>query len=389
MRGFVTRKGKAWYVVTEQARDEAAGTRRRKWHSGYRTKKEAEAALVSLMSRLQQGTYVEPNKTTLGTFLEEWVTTIRPTVRDTTFTSYDAEIRKHVIPRLGDTRLQALSPGDLNGLYAYLLKHGRLNGRGGLSFKTVRYIHMIVRRALETAVRWNLLVRNPASLADPPRFRGRRPEMRTWTAEQVGAFLQATEGDPLHTVWVLAATTGMRRGELLGLRWRDVDLKNRRLSIQRSLVAAGYETSFTEPKTARGRRSIVIDSRTAAILKEHRLAQLEDRLALGEVYQDQGMVLCRPHGLPIHPDALTKAFIKAVKASGLPRIRLHDLRHTHATLALQTGIHPKVVSERLGHASVAFTLDIYSHAVPAMHEEAAERLGELTWGAAQARGHKD
>jgi len=384
MRGFVTRKGKAWYIVTEQARDEAAGTRRRRWHSGYRTKKEAEAALVSLMSRLQQGTYVEPNKTSLGAFLEEWLTTIRPTVRDTTWSSYDAEVRKHVIPRLGDTRLQALTPGDLNGLYADLLKKGRRDGRGGLSFKTVRYIHMIVRRALETAVRWNLLVRNPASLADPPRFRGRRPEMRTWTAEQAGAFLQATEADPLHTVWVLAATTGMRRGELLGLRWSDVDLKNRRLSIQRSLVAAGYETSFTEPKTARGRRSVVIDSRTASILKEHRRAQLEDRLALGEAYQDQGLVLCRPDGLPIHPDALTKAFIKAVKASGLPRIRLHDLRHTYATLALQAGIHPKVVSERLGHASVAFTLDTYSHAVPAMEAQAAEIMASYLWGSQSA-----
>ena len=375
MRGFVTRKGKAWYVVTEQACDEADGTRRRKWHSGYQTKKAAEAALVSLMSRLQQGTYVEPTKTTLGTFLEDWLITIRPTVRDTTWLSYEAEVRKHVIPRLGATRLQALHPGDLNALYAELLKNGRLNGKGGLSFKTVRYIHTILRRALETAVRWNLLVRNPASLADPPSFRGRRPEMRTWTAEQVGAFLQATEGDPLHTVWVLAATTGMRRGELLGLRWSDVDFSNRRLSIQRSLVAAGYQTSLTEPKTSRGRRSLVIDTHTAGILKEHRRAQLEDRLALGEAYQDQGLVLCRPDGLPIHPDALTKAFIKAVKASGLPRIRLHDLRHTHATLALQAGIHPKVVSERLGHASVAFTLDTYSHAVPAMHEEAARARG--------------
>lgn len=244
----------------------------------------------------------------------------------------------------------------------------------------MRYIHTILRRALETAVRWNLLVRNPASLADPPSFRGRRPEMRTWTAEQVGAFLQATEGDPLHTVWVLAATTGMRRGELLGLRWSDVGFSNRRLSIQRSLVAAGYQTSLTEPKTSRGRRSVVIDSRTAGILKEHRRAQLEDRLALGEAYTDQGLVLCRPDGLPIHPDALTKAFIKAVKSSGLPRIRLHDLRHTHATLALQANINPKIVSERLGHASVAFTLDTYSHAVPAIHEEAAEQLGAVVWG---------
>lgn len=381
MRGFVTRKGKAWYVITEQARDEADGTRRRKWHSGYQTRKAAEAALVSLMSRLQQGTYVEPTKSTFGAFLEEWLTTIRPTVRDTTWLSYEAEVRKHVIPRLGTTRLQVLTPGDLNTLYADLLKNGRRDGRGGLSFKTVRYIHTILRRALETAVRWNLLVRNPASLADPPSFRGRRPEMRTWSAEQVGAFLRATEGHSLHTAWVLAATTGMRRGELLGLRWSDVDFSNRRLSIQRSLVTAGYQTSLTEPKTSRGRRSVVIDSRTASILKEHRRAQLEDRLALGEAYLDQGLVLCRPDGSPIHPDALTKHFVKAVKASGLPRIRLHDLRHTHATLALQANINPKIVSERLGHASVAFTLDTYSHAVPAIHEAAAEQLGAVVWGA--------
>jgi integrase len=160
-----------------------------------------------------------------------------------------------------------------------------------------------------------------------------------------------------------------------------VDFGNRRLSIQRSLVAAGYQTSLTEPKTSRGRRSVVIDSRTAGILKEHRRTQLEDRLALGEAYVDQGLVFCRPDGSPIRPDALAEQFVEAVKASGLPPIRLHDLRHTHATLALQAGIHLKIVSERLGRSSVAFTLDTYSHVVPALEEAAAEQLGAVVWGA--------
>ena len=183
MRGFVTRKGKAWYVVTEMPRDPISGTRRKKWHSGFPTKREAEAGLVDIMGRLQQGTYVEVSKKTLGEFLRDWLKVIKPTVRESTWSSYEAELDKHVLPRLGTTRLQAIGPGELNALYAELLASGRRDGTGGLSLRTVRYLHSILRHALDSAVRWNLLARNPASVADPPRSATRRTEMRTWSAD--------------------------------------------------------------------------------------------------------------------------------------------------------------------------------------------------------------
>ena len=372
MRGFVTRKGNAWYAVTELSRDASTGRRRKKWHSGFRTRREAETALVDILSRMQQGLYVGPSKKSLGEFLEEWLATVRPTVRASTWSSYCAEIRKHVLPHLGATRLQAIGPGDLNSLYAQLLTSGRQDGKGGLSARTVRYIHTILRRALETAVRWNLIPRNPASIADPPRASGRQHEMRTWSAEQVRTFLESTSEERLHAAWVLLATTGMRRGEVLGLRWSDVDFEHRRVSVNRSLISVDYEIRFESPKTARSRRSVALDSGTVTRLREHRRTQIEERLALGTGFDHDGLLFCQPDGLPVHPDRFMKLFQRTVSKAGLPRIRLHDLRHTFATLALEAGVHPKVVSDRLGHSSIAITLDTYSHVAPSLDAAAAE-----------------
>jgi integrase len=201
--------------------------------------------------------------------------------------------------------------------------------------------------------------------------------MKTWTADELAQFLDFVSDDQLYAAWVVAATAGLRRGEVLGLRWIDIDLNASRLSVQQTLVSVAYETRFSVPKTARSRRSVSLDATTVAALRAHRKRQLEERMSWGQAYRDSGLVVTREDGTLVHPDRFTQMFDKHVKDAGLPRIRLHDLRHTHATLALGAGVHPKVVSERLGHATVAFTLDVYSHAVPALQEEAADRIAAL------------
>jgi integrase len=172
----------------------------------------------------------------------------------------------------------------------------------------------------------------------------------------------------------------MRRGEVLGLRWQDIDFDRRRLSIRQTIISIDYRVEISEPKTARGRRSVALDTGTVTALRAHRAAQNQLKLKLGEAWQDHDLVFCRDDGTPVHPDRFTQMFDKHVREGGLPRIRLHDLRHTHATLALAAGIHPKVVSERLGHSTVAFTMDVYSHAIPSMEAEAAETIANLVRG---------
>ncbi|MFH1330244.1 MAG: tyrosine-type recombinase/integrase [Actinomycetota bacterium] len=384
MTGSIVKKANRWYVIIEQ-RDPQTGARRRKWHSGYRTRREAEAARTDILSRIQRGVYIEPSAQTLGRFLlDDWLPAKRTTVRATTHQSYEQVSRAHIIPRLGAVPLRQLKASTLNSLYADLLVSGRCDGRGGLSPKTVRNTHVVIRKALSDAVRWSLLALNPADSADPPRLRDTgSTTMRTWTAAELRAFLESVENEEngLHPLFVLAGTTGMRRGELLGLRWRDVELQQGRLSVQQTVVSVAYELHFSTPKTKRGQRSIALDPHTTAILRDHRVKQNERRLLAGPLWTDHDLVFCRNDGGPIHPDYLSKLLVRLVAASGLPRIRLHDLRHTHATLALAAGIHPKAVGERLGHADTSITLDTYSHVIPALQESAAETVARLVFAA--------
>jgi integrase len=206
--------------------------------------------------------------------------------------------------------------------------------------------------------------------------------MTVWTAQEARRFLQGIKDDPLRALWTLALTTGMRRGELLGLKWTDVDLESARLSVRRSLAVVDGGPVESEPKTRRGRRSISLDESTVALLRQHRAEQAAQRLALGKPFTGGEYIFVSPDGHPIHPDTVTKRSQVLARRAKLPRIRFHDLRHTHATLALQAGVHPKVVSERLGHASTVITLDTYSHAVPALEEEAAARIASLLSGGA-------
>lgn len=261
-------------------------------------------------------------------------------------------------------------------MYADMLKSGRRNGQGGLSVRTVRYAHTVVRKALSDAVGWNLLTRNVADAAQPPKKQKTTKE--TWGAEQLRTFLTQVRDDRLFAAWQLAALTGMRRGEVLGLSWADIDLDASRLAVRRSLISSDYEIKVSEPKTEKGRRAVALDPAMVAALRDHQGRQLLERAAMGGDWDNAlDLVFTREDGSPIHPQAFSEMFERHVTASKLPRLSLHGLRHTHATIALRAGVHPKVVSERLGHASVAFTLDVYTDSLPDMQETAASLIAAL------------
>jgi integrase len=441
MRGSVVKKGGRWYVKIELDPEPGTGTRRQKWHSGYRTRRDAERARIELLSKLDRGEYVEPSQQPVAQFLTEWLRTIEPTVRPSTFDSYRRNVSLHVIPHIGAVRLTKVDAGVLNGLYAQLLTSGRLRssraGAGyskavvdrartlrqqgatltataqalreevpeaahitkdtlasllrrygsrpdgdaveGLDRRTVNYIHTILHRAFKDAVRWGRLARNPASAADPPRSTKKPDAAQAWDAETLRKFLDASRlnQDPLHALWVLLATTGMRRGEALGMRWSDIDLSAGRCRVTQTVIQVGSKVSTSEPKTSSGRRGLSLDSATMAVLREHRRRTLEQRLLVGSGFTDHDLVFHHPDGACLHPDAVSATFLRRARGNGLPRLTLHGLRHTWATLALEQGVHPRVVQERLGHSNIAITLDIYSHVSPTLHDEAAELVAGL------------
>jgi len=366
-----------WYVVLELPADDS-GRRRRQWHSGYATRREAERGLTALLSAQDSGTYTVPQRLTVGRYLaEHWLPAIEGSVRPSTYRSYRLHVTSYLVPGVGAARLQQLMPDQISAFYRRLQESGAASGRG-LSPTTVRRVHATLHRALTDAVSWGYLPRNPAAVAVKPKQRAIGSyDFTVWTADELSHFLARERADRLYPLWRLAATTGMRRGELLGLRWSDVDLDAARLSVRQTLTAIGHRLAYGEPKTARGRRNVALDPETVAELRTWRERQYGERTAWGPAWQDSGLVFTREDGSPVHPDTVSYWFDKHLRQAGLPRIRLHDLRHSFASLALQAGVPAKVVSERLGHATVAFTLDVYSHVIPGLHEDAATRVAAL------------
>jgi integrase len=369
----VHRRGKNWAYVVDVGRDPATGRRCQQTKSGFRTKRAAEDAMSELIGSVNDGTYVAPDPQTVGEWIERWLVTVAPKIRSSTLRDYRNGLGR-VTDRLGRVRLQALRPLDVEELYASLLAEGHRYG-GGLSAKTVRNVHIALRRCLADAERFGLVQRNVAALVKPPT--PQRPELSTWDATEMRTFLAAVQEDRNGAAYRLIATTGMRRGEALGLRWSDVDLTVGRVTINRALSVIDNEMVWSTPKTARSRRNVSLDPETVGTLKSHRARQLEQRIAAGDDWVDGDLVFSNALGGPLHPDRFTRAFGSAARRAGVKKIRLHDLRHTWATLALQAGVHPKVVSERLGHATTGITLDIYSHVQPELDASAAITVAQL------------
>jgi len=322
---------------------------------------------------IDDGSDVQPSKATLSAYLTRWLAAVKDQLRPTSHSAYELSIRKHIKPGLGNVRLQDLTTSRINAFYGQLKD-------AGVGARTIVYAHQTLRKALGDAARWSELTRNAAEFANPPRNK-RKAEMRVWNATEVRAFLDAAKDDRLAAAFTVAASTGLRRGELLGLRWRDLNLTDGWLQVVQTVTLVRYKIVMSTPKTEKGRRRVTLDGYTVSALKQHRLRVLEERLALGRgAPGDDDLVFAQPDGGPVHPETLGGAFSRYLTAAGLPRIRLHDLRHSHATLMLAANVHPKVVSERLGHANIGITLDIYSHVIPGMQEEAAAKVGSLLFG---------
>lgn len=379
-RGSIHRRGDVWIAYWRTETSEG-----RKQHTkSFRTKKEAQQFLTDTMAAIRGGVFSEPSKVTLGEFLlERWLPTKKMAVRVSTYASYRGLVERHVIPALGHVQIQQLTADRLDRFYADLLAHG-------LATKTIRNIHVLLHRALTDAVRKSLVPRNVADASDPPKLnRADREEMKTWTPEQLREFFAGITTHRLAAAYILAATTGMRRGEVLGVRWRDIDFKARRLHVQQTVLTVEYQIIIGRPKTLRGERKIALDDQTIQVLQSHRAAQRREKQLLGDGYQDHGLVFAREDGTPVHPDYFSQTFDRTVKRLGLPKIRLHDLRHTHATLGLAAGVHVKVISDRLGHATTSFTQDVYMHAIPAVEEDAADQIAHLVFKGISTPGQSD
>ena len=377
MKGHITKRSKnSWSIVINLPRDPETGKRQQQWHTVPGTKKDAERALRELLHSLEVGSYVKPNRMTLGQWLQEWCQSyvaIHTSLR--TAESYQSEIRRHLTPALGAIPITKLQPQQIETYYAQALSQGRIDGRGGLAARTIQYHHRILSEALSHAVKMGLLGRNVAEAVDPPRVE--RKNMATLAPEDVPKFLEAAQRTPYYVLFYTALYTGMRLGELLGLRWCDVDLDMASLSVVQSLYKRCGVCRMVEPKSSRSRRRIALSSSLALLLGRYRTEQQAQGILLGKPLADSGLVFAHPDGKPLDPGVVSHTHATLLKKAGLPHIRFHDLRHTHATLLLKAGIHSKIVSERLGHANIGITLDTYSHVLPGLQERAAECFDEM------------
>jgi integrase/predicted RNA-binding Zn-ribbon protein involved in translation (DUF1610 family) len=353
--------------------------RRRAIKGGFGTQRECQAALNKILIAVEARSYAPPTKITVRNFLlDEWLPAVKGTLRPTTFASYTMLAQQHIIPRLGSLQLQKLNAAAINALYAYLLEEGRVRTQGGLSASSVRRVHAVLHRACHDAVRWGRLTVNPVDAADPPKASAEHAErLPVWTAEQLSAFLASVADERLFALWRLLAMTGMRRGEALGLAWEDLDMEAGHLTIRRAWIPVNGVAQMSEPKTRRGRRTIALDPVTLEALKGHAARQADEQSSWQDTAGAAGLVFTRPDGRPLVPWAVSKAFREQSRTAMLPAIPLHGLRHTYATLALSSGVNPRIVSARLGHATVALTLDVYSHVLPQADQEAADRIAEL------------
>lgn len=342
-----------------------SGKRRRQWKSFTGSRRAAEARLNELLADVDAGVYIKPTKATLGAFFERWLSDYAAArVRATTLEGYRWR-SKRLLAGLGDIRLIDLRPEHIQRYYTSMLTTGELAGG------TLVKHHNLLRHALATAVRWQLVPNNVAEHVDPPRRS--RKEMRALTAAEVHHLLDSCHTTAWYAVFHTLIWTGLRRSELLGLRWQDVDLLMANLRVTQVLHQLGDgRYVWEEPKTTKGKRGVALSPASCLVLRAQRERQERDAAFLGISLSDDRLVFSHlVDGAPLRPDTVTQAFRRLVKRIGLAGVRLHDLRHTHASLLLQQGIHPKVVSERLGHSSIQITLDTYSHLLPGLQEAAA------------------
>jgi len=342
-----------------------SGKRKRKYLYG-ETRAEVANQLTRVLNEKVQGLPVAVERQTVAQFLTGWLDSAQPSIRPRTFERFEGIVRLHIIPTLGRFRLDRLRAQHVQALL-------NRKGREGLSAQSVKHIRTVLSIALNRAVKWNMIGRNVAALTDAPKIE--REPVATLSLEEARKLLDAASGDRLEGLLSVALAVGLRRGEALGLSWSDVDLDAGVIRVSHSLQRVGGRLQLVAPKTSQSRRSIAIPEVVVKALRRHRARQSEDRLAAGSGWQDSGLIFTSRVGTPIEPRNMIRAFKGLLKKAGLPAARFHDLRHTAASILLAQGVHPRAVMEILGHSRISLTMDTYSHVMPSVLREAADKMG--------------
>tara|TARA_Y100000588_G_scaffold392520_1_gene504783 strand:+ start:910 stop:2076 length:1167 start_codon:yes stop_codon:yes gene_type:complete len=379
MRGHIRRRGKrSWAIVIDLGRDPATGKRRQRWVSVKGTKKDAETKQAELLHRLTTSTLIEPSRLTVERYLGRWLEDhVEPNLSPKSGNRYAGIVHNHLVPTLGHVLLVELQPRHVLNAYKTWRDSGRRDGQGGLSPRTIAQHHRVLGKAMRHAVQWRLLAINPMDGVPAPRF-DKRP-VTVLNRHQLRDVLNKANHSYLGPLVHAASLTGLRMGELLGLPWGAVDLERRTLQVKQTCQwLSGRGFVFKEPKTAKSRRSVTLPQSMVDMLGKQRARQAELRLKLGPGYDNEyGLVFTTKSGRPLSPRNLSRDFRRLVHSLDIPYVTWHGLRHTHATLLLEENVHPKVVSERLGHSSIMVTLDTYSHVLPGLQEAAADRLDAM------------
>ncbi len=377
MAGTIKKRAKGSYTIWwDEGRDPLSGKRRQRNKSIKGTKRNAEAELRKILSDLDSGDYIKPNRVTLGDFLEKWLTDyVWPNRSPETAQGYQTIVRKHLIPGLGGHSLHNLQPEMLQAYYAEKLASGRRDGRGGLSPRTVRHHHTTLHTALQSAVKWKLLTRNPVDSVDPPQYQ--RQEMKTFDESGLVSFLEYIQESEYYPLFYTFLYTGLRRAEALAIRWQDIDLVLGQISVNRTLHHLEDKSiQYRRPKTPKSRRMIALTPTNSIVLRDHYQQVKELRTELGIPLTEEDLVFAHVDGSPLLPSTISHVWARLTKRAGFKSIRLHDARHSHVSLMLKQGVDPKTISERLGHSSVVITLDTYAHLLPGMQEAAARGFDE-------------
>jgi integrase len=366
MRGHIRERSRGHWGIVLDARDAQTGKRRRRWYSHVGTKRSAQIECARLIAEIQTGAAIEPSRLTVAAFLiERWLPYMRSRISPRTCERYGELIRHHLVPRLGAVMLTMLRPAQIADAYAKALAGGRRDGKGGLSPSTVVYCHRVLKHALADAVHWELLVRNPANAIRPPRIE--RASMSTFDLSQTAELLSIVEATRLAIPVMLAVTCGLRRGEICALRWQHVDLGAAEIAVIESAEQTTAGIRYKSPKSGKA-RTVALSGMNIDQLRAHRLKQAEELLAIGVRQTEDTFVYVREDGGPMQPRSLWQQMVTKTK---LPHLRFHDLRHSHATHLLGSGVHLKIASERLGHSKISTTADIYMHATKSMQADAA------------------
>ncbi|WP_138751821.1 site-specific integrase [Paenibacillus sinopodophylli] len=362
------------------------GEYKQKMRRGFRTQKEAKAAMAEMENDLNKNTFFEPSKTSFNDFMRDFLNDKKLQVKPQTLTTYTALINNHILPFLGEFKLSELTPRLIQNLYNRLFENGEL------SDENIQKCHTLINAAMKKAVTWDMIQKNPTSIV--PRPKARKKEMQVWSLEESKQFLEAAAEDPLAIVFVLALTTGMRQGEILGLRWKDVDFDNRIISITQILNhdGKGFDVGA---KTLSGQRPIKVDTETMNALNKHRIKQREGRMKYADVFEDNGLVVCTRFGSPVSPRNLNRTFDRIVETlneklvearakwgytgEDLKKIRFHDMRHSHVTFLIKNRETPQAIAERLGWSDTRM-IDNYAHIRPDIQEDVADTFGKAFYG---------